>query len=94
MCKQFWKKLIETEKNIEIRKRHEERIKYRSALLLAILLAGGFVVGKTNSLDVISGALLTIMTLLIYILIELIYLERYFDYTDKLIKKSTSKKKK
>ncbi|MFH1432612.1 MAG: hypothetical protein ABIG84_05325 [archaeon] len=93
MFKKFWKKAFESEKNLEVRKRHEERVKYHSAVLLAILLAGGFVVGKTTLADVISGTLLTIIISVIYILI-LIYIEKYSDYTDKLIKKSDSEKKK
>jgi len=93
MCK-FWKELIESEKNIKVRERHEERVKYRMAVLLAILLAGGFVVGKTTLADVISGALLTVIILAIYLIIDLRYLENYSNYTDKLINKSNSKNKK
>jgi len=92
MRKDFLKKAIESEKNIDVRKRHEDRIKYYSPIFLAILLGGGFIVGKTTPGGVIFGALLTFIIFVIYIRI-VIYVEKYSDYTDKLIKKLDSEKK-
>lgn len=95
MCKNKLQKSIEEEKNIDIRIRHEEKIKYNLAIVLAILFAGGFVTGKESVSGVILGVILTLIVLGVYYFFHFIYLTEFAEYTDHLIRekaKNISKK--
>lgn len=79
---------ITQEKNIQIRERMERKIERYLRLLLAILLAGNFISALKSVYSVFIMALVMFMALLLYIFFDLIYLDRYSLYTDKLITNS------
>lgn len=78
----FYWDSVYSEKNIEMRKRQEDKIKRDSNIFLAVLFAGGF---ASISLE-LTGILLTLFVLLLWIFNEKIFLPDYQKYTDKLIR--------
>ncbi|MGM5481298.1 MAG: hypothetical protein ACQESE_02705 [Nanobdellota archaeon] len=104
MCfKQFknqHRHVIEGEKNIHVRERHECRMRHNYTIFLILFLGGGIYVGR-QFLSFTEGTIVVIIFLLWYLFLESVQ-KSYAEYTDKLIKerdrkvarnKTTSKRK-
>jgi len=84
--KQKIKECIEKEKNIEIRKRTESRIRKKMDLLFVILMGSSIYANIKYSFSGVILAIVIIITLLVYLFFETKYISEYADYTDKLIR--------
>ncbi|MFP4195597.1 MAG: hypothetical protein ACLFSN_02420 [Candidatus Woesearchaeota archaeon] len=95
MCfKQFkeqHRQIIESEKNIQIRERHERRMRYNYIIFLILFLGGGIYIGR-QFLSFIEGGIFAILFLLYYLFLESVQKE-YAEYTDKLIREQNQKKR-
>lgn len=80
------KKDIEKEKNVRIRERVEADIQRYVAIILAILLSGGFLTNAKTLNSAVIYSIITSVVLIIYILIEQGYLRKYRSRTNDLIR--------
>lgn len=86
------KQIIEQEKNIAIRERHEKTIQRNYTIMLILFLGGGYLIGR-QFLDFLTGSIIAALFLIIYIMLEDVQ-EKYAKYTDELIRKEGKKRKK
>ena len=84
---QWLKKIIQEEKNIQIRVRFESKLKRYSAIILGIILSGSFFGFGWK-----VGTAVTFFFLLALIFFDFIFLTRFEDYTDRLIRRESYKK--
>jgi len=87
-----WKRVVEKEKNIQIRVRHEQRVRRGTTIVLGILVAGGFLstdryIGWTSRSAAFTGAVLVLIALFAYLFVNITFMNAYTAYTDELIRK-------
>ena len=92
MClKARLKKVVESEKNIKIRERHEQTMKRNYNIFLILFLGGGYLVCR-NLLTFNEGIILAMVFLAWYGFLESVQ-AKYSQYTDGLIRKGALKGK-
>ena len=89
--KEQHRQVIEGEKNIQVRERHERRMRHNYTIFLILFLGGGIYIGR-QFLSFTEGAIVTIIFLLWYLFLESVQ-KSYAEYTDKLIKEQKTKRK-
>ena len=91
MKKKSWlDKIVQKEQNIKIREREERKIR-RSINILLVILLSGTIIQSWKTFSVLVGVGLTLFLLIFYWLIESKIMNKYYAYTNELIRKSDKK---
>jgi uncharacterized membrane protein len=88
--KKIISKLVEEEQSIKIRERNEKNIEKNTNILFALIISGAFIESKIYANGLGIGLFLILVIL--YHIIDKMFLEKYKEYTNELILKKEVEK--